>query len=177
MNDKWRYHAIAILKERNYRWCNSWTSICDIGREYDGHIFTYEDYLKTEQAYVNLFVSMFKYLHAQKVRLIHLVRYETLPPQAAYDKDDILKGWHSKVQNNMSLSLDDLQYVVPLILRENMWGVIYHKRTKTYIRFGYDYYVYVNSPYIVLENGKETYCNPDFINMVTTNGLFIEQES
>ena len=75
----------------------------------------------------------------------------------------------------MSLSLDDLQYVVPLILRENMWGVIYHKRTKTYIRFGYDYYVYVNSPYIVLENGEETYCNPDFINMVTTNGLFIEE--
>lgn len=85
-----------------------------------------------------------------------------------------MREWHEKVKNNMSLSLQDLQYVVPLILRENMWGTLYHKRTKTYIHFGYDYYVYVNNPELFqIIDGKDVY-NPDFIKMVSQNQLYLE---
>ena len=171
--EKWRFSAAAVLKEENYRWSDSWTSICDIGRVYNGHEFTYEDYIKTEQSYISLLVSMFEYLHAKKIRLVQLDVYED-PPIAIYDEEGKLREWHEKVKNNMSLSLQDLQYVVPLILRENMWGTLYHKRTKTYIHFGYDYYVYVNSPELFqIIDGKDVY-NPDFIKMVSQNQLYLE---
>ena len=102
---EWRLSAIAIIKEENYRWSDSWTSIYDIGRIYNGHEFTFDDYLKTEQAYINLLVSMFEYLHAQKIKLIHLEVYEINPPISAYDKYGMLKKWYKKVSNNISLSM------------------------------------------------------------------------
>lgn len=174
MKESWRLYALPILKEKNYRWSKSWTSIDDIGRLYDGREFTYNDYLKTEQAYVNLLISLFRYLHAQKIKIIQLEVYEDLPPNTIYDKDGKLNEWYNKVKNNMSLSLDNLQYIVPLILRENMWGTIYHKRTRTYIHFGYDYYVYVNSPMFYFCNDNNAYFNIDLERLVSSNGLFIE---
>jgi len=174
MKESWRLYALPILKEKNYRWSKSWTSIDDIGRLYDGREFTYNDYLKTEQAYVNLLISLFRYLHAQKIKIIQLEVYEDLPPNTIYDKDGKLNEWYNKVKNNMSLSLDNLQYIVPLILRENMWGTFYHKRTRTYIHFGYDYYVYVNSPMFYFCNDNNAYFNIDLERLVSSNGLFIE---
>lgn len=174
MKESWRLYALPILKEKNYRCSKSWTSIDDIGRLYDGRKFTYNDYLKTEQAYVNLLISLFRYLHAQKIKIIQLEVYEDLPPNTIYDKDGKLNEWYNKVKNNMSLSLDNLQYIVPLILRENMWGTIYHKRTRTYIHFGYDYYVYVNSPMFYFCNDNNAYFNIDLERLVSSNGLFIE---
>ena len=169
----WRFSAAAVLKEECYQKSDSWTSISDIGRIYNGYEFTYDDYLKTEQSYVRLLISIFEYLHAQKVKLIHLSVNEIVPPQGAY-YSEVLKSWYSKVFNNMSLSLEDLQYVIPLILREKIWGVLYHKRTNTYVRFGYDYYVYVNSPKLFkLVDGRGIY-NPVFIEIVHQNGLYLE---
>ena len=43
MNDNWSKKALPILKEENYRWSESWTSIVDIGREYHGKAFTYNN--------------------------------------------------------------------------------------------------------------------------------------
>ena len=37
--ENWRFSAAAILKEENYSCSNSWTSIGDIGRIYNGHEF------------------------------------------------------------------------------------------------------------------------------------------
>lgn len=169
----WRFSAAAVLKEKNYQQSDSWTSFGDIGRIYNGHELTYEDYLRTEQSYVRLFVAMFKYLHAQKIRLVHFaVNDITLPQDSFYD--EMLMSWYGKVFNNMSLSLEELQYVVPLILRENILGVLYHKRTNTYVRFGYDYYVYINSPKLFqYVDGKDLY-NPHFVEMVHQNGLYLE---
>ena len=171
--ENWRFCAVAVLKEENYPQSDSWTSFSDIGRIYNGHKFTYDDYLQTEQSYVRLFVSMFEYLHAKRIKLIHLAFNEIVASQDCL-YDEMLKSWYGKVFNNMSLSLENIQYVIPLILRENIWGVLYHKRTNTYVRFGYDYYVYVNSPRLFqLVDGKDCY-NIDFVEMVHQNGLYLK---
>ena len=170
--ENWRFTAAAIFKEKDYPQNGTWTSIADIGRIYNGREFTYDDYLKTEQSYINIFVSMFEYLHVKKIKLIHLTVNDIVPPQG-HLYDEMLRLWYGKVYNNMSLSLEDLQYVVPLILRENIYGVLFHKRTNTYVRFGYDYYVYVNSPNLFkIVDGQEFY-NLDFVNMVYQNGLYL----
>ncbi len=172
--ENWRFCAAAVFKEENYKWSDSWTSISDVGHIYHGHEFTFNDYRKTEQAYIRFLTSLFEYLHAQKIRLIHLEVYDDYPPIPMYDQDGILRKWHNKIFNNMSLTLEDIQYVVPLILRENARGTLYHKSTKTYIRFGYDYYVYVNSPLLFqVVDGKDFY-NIDFIEMVYQNGLYLK---
>jgi hypothetical protein len=171
---KWCYNALPVLKEDNYRWSNSWTSIYDIGI-YNGNKFTYKEYKKTEKAYVDLIVSIFKYVGAKKIKLIHFDHGIT-PPIAKYDKDGMLKKWYQRVSNHMSLSLDDIQYIVPLILRENIWGTLYHKRTRTYVRFGYDYYVYVNSPSFYHHSETDVYFNIDIARMVSQCGLFIEYD-
>lgn len=176
MNENWRKITLPILKEENYRCSNSWTSISDIGRIFSGHEFTYEDYLKTEQSYIRFFVSLFEYLHAQKIKLIQLEIYDYSFSVSNKEENELFRIWHNKVKNNMSLSLDNLQYVVPLILRENIWGTLYHKRTRTYIRFGYDYYVYVNSPVFYSSNGGKVYFNTDIERLASENKLFVEYD-
>lgn len=176
MNDRWRLYTIPILKEENYRWSDSWTSISDVGHMYHGRKFTFNDYCKTEQAYIRFITSLFEYLHAQKIKLIHLEVYDDDPPLPMCDKDGALKEWHNKIFNNMSLTIEDIQYVVPLILRENAWGTLYHKRTKTYIHFGYDYYVYVNSSRFYSYNDDKVYFNMEIERLVSKYGLFIEYE-
>ena len=176
MNDTWSINALPILKEENYRWSDSWTSIVDIGREYHGKVLTYKEYKKTEQSYVTFLVDLFKYVHAHKVKIIQCSNCK-VPVCATYDRKGMLNTWCEKIVDNMSLSLDELQYVVPLILRENISGVLYHKRTKTYIHFGYDYYVYVNSPKFYFINGDKAFFNTDLDRLASQNGLFVEYES
>ena len=77
----------------------------------------------------------------------------------------------------MSLTLEEIQYIVPLILRENAWGTLYHKRTKTYIHFGYDYYVYVNSPKFYFIYKEKAFFNTIIDKFASLNGLFVEYES
>lgn len=177
MNDNWSINTLPILKEENYRGSDSWTAISDIGRVYQDKIFTYKEYKKTEQSYINFFVDLFKYVHAHKVKIVQFSdKDKYIPVRATYDRNGKLREWYDKVENNMSLSLEDLRYVVPLILRENIYGVLYHKRSKTYIHFGYDYYVYVNSPIFYFLQGKQAVLNTDLDRLATQNGLFIEYE-
>jgi len=176
MNDNWSKKALPILKEENYRWSESWTSIVDIGRKYHGKAFTYKEYVKTELSYINFFIDLFRYVHAQKVKIIQVSDIK-FPISVAYDRKGMLRAWYKKIEKNMSLSLEDLQYVVPLILRENIYGVLYHKRTNTYIHFGYDYYVYVNSPKFYFVHGEKALFNTDLDRLATQNGLFVEYES
>ena len=177
MNDRWRLYTIPILKEENYRWSDSWTSISDVGRMFHGREFTFDDYCKTEQAYIRFLTSLFEYLHAQKIKLVHLEVYDDYPPLPMYDQDGVLRKWHNKIFNNMSLTLEEIQYIVPLILRENAWGTVYHKRTKTYIHFGYDYYVYVNSPKFYFIYKEKAFFNTIIDKFASLNGLFVEYES
>lgn len=175
MNDNWTINTFPILKEKNYRWSNSWTSMSDIGRVYQGKIFTYKEYKKTEQSYINFFVKLFKYVHAHKVKIIQFSDLK-FPVRATYDRNGKLREWYEKIDNNMSLSLDEIQYVIPLILRENIYGVLYHKKSKTYIHFGYDYYVYVNSPCFYFLQGEQAVFNTDLDQLASHNGLFVEYE-
>ena len=34
---------------------------------------------------------------------------------------------NKKVTNNMSYKISDIKYIAPLILRENIWGVLFHQ--------------------------------------------------
>ena len=174
---EWRLSSIAVVKEKNYRFSDSWTSISDIGKVYNNKLFTYQEYLKTENSYINLFISIFNYLNAQKIKLIHLDKMETLHSEISlYDSEGILEEWYKKVSNNMSFQISDIKYIAPLILRENIWGVLFHQSSKTYIRFGFDYYVYIRSPRLFQNTKYGTIFNDDFVNMVNENKLFIEYD-
>ena len=175
MNDNWCMNTLPILKEENYNkaWSETWSSIDEIGRVYNGHVFTYKEYKKKEQSFINFFVELFKYVHARKVKIIQL-RKNRFPVNATYDRKGVLRTWYDRIENNLSLTLDDLQYVVPLILRENIWGTLYHKNSKTYIHFGYDYFVYVNSPMFHYCKEMNGYLNTDFEKLVFQNKLFID---
>ena len=103
---EWRLSSIAVVKEKNYRFSDSWTSISDIGKVYNNKLFTYQEYLKTENSYINLFISIFNYLNAQKIKLIHLDKMETLHSEISlYDSEGILEEWYKKVTNNMSFKI------------------------------------------------------------------------
>ena len=178
MNDNWSINTLPILKEENYNiaWSETWSSINEIGHMYRDHMFTYKEYKKTEQSFINFFIELFKYVHAHKVKIIQLKK-NRFPVNATYDRKGVLRTWYDRIVNNMSVNLDDLQYIVPLILRENIWGTLYHKKSKTYIHFGYDYFVYVNSPLFHYRKGVEGYLNVDFEKLVFGNGLYIDYEA
>lgn len=170
---------MRILKEEGYHTMSfedSWTSIYDIGRVYQGKKFTYRDYLETERKYVRLFQQVFHYLNARTIKLKRL--YKTGRPKAVYDRNGELRACYDRLADNASLSIDDLRLVVPMLLREDIHGVLYHRRTRTYIHFGYDYYEYIVSPVFYrtprYQNAETEYLNPDIVRMVKENGLFMD---
>ena len=68
----------------------------DIGRVYQGKIFTYKEYKKNEQSYINFFVQLFKYVHAHRVKIIQFNDLK-IPVRATYDRNGKLKNGMRKL--------------------------------------------------------------------------------
>ena len=104
---------------------NEWTSISDVGKNYNGRIFSMQEYLETEKKYLACFMELLK-------------------------KDDIctlqvqeLEGNAVCWQEGQELSLPEIENFCRQCLREQIWGKL--ESTRFFIHFGYDYYSYVGT--------------------------------
>ena len=77
---------------------NEWTSISDVGKQYDGKEFTLEDYLRIEEKYVNAFFIILNFFNAKGVKINHLFKIDK---KNDFNKHDSLKLFSTyRILNN-----------------------------------------------------------------------------
>lgn len=122
---------------------DEWTSIYDIGKEYGEKIFLYEEYIKTEDKYIETILS---FVNLNKIKYMTIEGLEkNALDKIVYDEYDLqIEGLISNIQNKQKIDIDNIGLLARAILREKIWAKLYNS-DKLYIHFGYDYYMYIGS--------------------------------
>lgn len=146
-SDTWRLNAIRITKyDPKFRYSNSiyskkeWTSYGDIGKVFNGDLFTLEEYINTEEKYIQAAKSFFIFFDCTSFTVKNVEKYhntrEFLP------NDLHLFENYLKIKNRSSFSINEIDTIIQLILRNYLWCELFGNSFKSVVRFGYDYYMY-----------------------------------
>ncbi len=104
---------------------DEWTSIADVGREFDGQLFTMAEYERVEQQHIDFLCSL-----AERERAFPLTI-------RALEDQHSGSAW----EEGQQITADALPALVRSILREECWCKLVS--ADFFIHFGYDYYMYV----------------------------------
>lgn len=110
---------------------DEWSSISDIGTNYNGQVFSLLDYEKQEEAYID---SIFEFMKCAEVSSLTMVDIEDYNKQLnkVIDKKNIPE----------LLSENQIRVVVKAILREKFWCKL-ELKDSFFVHFGYDYIMYI----------------------------------
>ena len=104
---------------------DEWISMYDVGKTYDGKLFTFAEYLKVEESYLNVIDIVMNELNVGNVKV--------------KDGERIFA-----VLNNSTLdSREEVLMIARGVLREDFWCKLEAK--DFFIHFGYDYYMYIGA--------------------------------
>ena len=145
---------------------DEWTSISDIGKNFQNEIFTLKQYLEIETKYINAIKYIVDYLKVDTVEITSLEK-----STKTLKIDNILNNYDTKlisifneIHNSKIYPISEIDKIAILILREKLWCNL-RRKYRFYIHFGWDYYMYV---------GISKKSN-DFIFRIEKDGLFVEE--
>ena len=155
----------AYRNEEGFFTKNEWTSLYDIGKEYEGKVFTLDEYINVESFYIE---ALKIFMNASKNTSLTVKSLEKVSKELVIDKNkqiysNEMINLYDTVKENDVLHDEQIHNLCRLILREHLWCLLQGNNFQ--IEFGYDYYMYIMS------KSKEK----QIINKVTRIGLFIEE--
>jgi hypothetical protein len=145
--DNWRLTAQRVTKynpdnrddDGSYK-LDEWTSISDIGKEFNGIRFDYQDYIAIEDKYISAILEFCNYFNIQELEIKNLELHD----QDTWDKYSLgLKETFQEIKEKRIISKQELENIGRLILREYFWCDLENKDKG--IHFGYDYYMYFDT--------------------------------
>jgi hypothetical protein len=122
----------------------TWTSISDVGRVFEGHELSLQEYLEAEQGYVlalRAFLGVVG-LSCLRVQDLKVNRVSSaVPGQLVEEMQVQLRS----LINGAIVCDEDLDSLVRLALREALWCRLAGDQG-FYVHFGHDYYMYIGGP-------------------------------
>lgn len=162
--EEWRYTAHSIVKykpefynEKGHYTKSEWTGRWGVGRVYDGHLVTLEEYLEVEQKYVDAVVKIMnltecKYLTVsymedtvQTTKESILEMLDRKNPFLQYDK--LLYNSYMKLYEGRRFDVIGIPDVIRLNLRGYTYTALTNLHKKLEIHFGFDYYMHFNTKF------------------------------
>jgi len=151
MNDEWRFTAKSVTKynpiyrdEEGYYTKEEWIGFFQLGKNINGELLTFDLYLETESKYITAAKWFFQF-HGCSHIIIKNVEKNDFSDYQQSDKEHLLEVYNL-IKEGFSLSIDDLDNVIKLILRELAWAELICSQDESIaVRFGYDFYMYFNS--------------------------------
>lgn len=138
---QWRYNAIRITKynplfrdESGKYTVDDWISYSDIGKAFNGTLLTGEAYVAVEQRYID---AVMRILRAQGIDKVVIKKLEK------HSGGDLTPDLYDKLEDGIFIDLEHVPGLMRLILRDHIWCEL-HGQGAVVIRFGYDFYMYVN---------------------------------
>ncbi|HDT8158595.1 TPA: hypothetical protein RD691_002866, partial [Enterococcus faecalis] len=143
---------------------NEWTSYSDIGKKFEGEIFTLGDYKLVELKYINTVLEIAKILDVNSFLLTQFEKSRDI--DTLTEDNEFLKKMYNNLNKNKQIQIDNIPLVMKLLLREFVWGKLVNEQLV--IHFGYDYYIYIG---VNKENIE------DVEQIIKRHGLFYEEKS
>ena len=91
----------------------TWTSISDIGKEIDGHILTFEEYISIEKKHISAAFILLEEKEKFFIKKLEKSAYHT-----KYFPDENLKEFFDSVINEALFDIEMIEPIIKLILRE-----------------------------------------------------------
>lgn len=143
-------YSITKYSKTNIIERNEWTSISDIGKEYNGLIFDVQQYKNMEDAYVNTILEIMRYMNLENLYIKNVFRWKDLKKDIQTNHiikklytDSMIKIYE-EVRDGKILNKKDVSDLIRLELREDIGGLLYKPyRLKVFI--GDDYMMGVHS--------------------------------
>lgn len=151
MLDEWRLTAKSITKynpiyrDRDGLYTkNEWIGFFQVGKTINGKKLTLEDYLQVEEKYIQSAIAFFLFHGCKEIVLNNVEKNG--PFQSKLSADGELLTVYNVLKDRMIITIEDLGIIIKLILREYIWAELFSIESDLVaIRFGYDFYMYVNS--------------------------------
>lgn len=142
---------------------DEWTSLYDIGKQYQGETFTIEQYLETEEKYISAILKIMNSAKVPYLQVRKLYKWEHSFKFLEHYTGR-MQNVYNMVKNGDVFKNDELQDLCKLVLRENIGCQLWYE-SLMYVHFGYDYYMYI---------GIGRKCS-DTLKWINSSGLFVEQ--
>lgn len=163
-----KYNPVNYDKKGVYT-IDEWTSRCDVGKHYNGKLFTIEYYLDVEQRYIAVILAITKatkckrltiqYLEADKDYIVSRIESSNF-----YEIDSHLLSSIPLLEVGRQIGINQLSDILRLALREYIYVELSNKEHDLQIKFGYDYYL----------NVACSLNNEVLSNIVRNEGLFLD---
>lgn len=135
---------------------DEWTCYSEIGKKFDGIVFTLDDYVETENKYINAVMLIMECLNINALKIL------TIEQHGKRIKELFLE--HAlMVRDGDLINKEHIKSIVRLVLRNILWCRL--ETHDMYVHIGYDYYLYVGSRHPC----KKT------IKAIERTGLFVEE--
>ena len=123
---------------------DEWTSCHDIGKLFDGKVFTVNDYLAIENAYIEVVLSFMKNVNITTLKVKCLEKYNesVAPKDTSLGYTTEMIKLYVELHEDSILGTEDIQNLCRLVLREQLWCKLENDH-KMFVHFGYDYYMYI----------------------------------
>ena len=121
---------------------NEWTSISDIGKNFDNKKLTVNEYFKVENSYIQAIIFIMKTLKQSSLYVTNLEKYELSIDQNIEYPPYMIETYHA-IYEGKQANIDEIITIARLILRETLWCKLSNKNV--FIHFGFDYYMYLGS--------------------------------
>ena len=159
----WRITKYDPRKRNSQGWFleNTWISYGDIGQSYQGKVFTYDEYIRVENLYVNAIMQFMSCLNISYLQVKILEKNNRINTDTSVDKVEV--AFVNAMREGDLLSLEQVVMVSKLILRGYFWCELISKY-KMFVDFGYDYYMYI---------GSKLECK-EALQKIRESGLYVE---
>ena len=126
---------------------DEWTSISDIGKVYNGKIFTYSDYEHFEDLYLKAIFNLMSFFGSKEIKIIHLFKYSQEEYFDHYDNKNLYDVFNSLKKNDVITDLSLIEKLIKLRLRELIaeLEILIDEDSNSKILFGFDYYMYLQT--------------------------------
>lgn len=133
------------LRDENgyYTLQEEWTCPSEIGKVFEGRVFTLEDYLYAEAAYINAIVHFMFDSGINTLRILQLIKLDI----SYSDKSSILYENdfdQIKLEEDLIVSEKEIRTIAKMVLR-NFIGCSFYSKERFFVHFGWDYYMYIGS--------------------------------
>lgn len=130
---------------------DDWTSITDIGKEFNGSKLNLDTYISVENKYLDAIQVILDNFNCKNIVLRKIEKYFTFEEveKLVIDLPSLqVKNLFGEAKNEMILSVDEALLFCVLNLREALWCELVDIDKKFRIVFGYDYYMYCICNYL-----------------------------
>ncbi len=99
---------------------DEWTAISDIGEEFDSIVFTYEEYIKIENKYVEAVFLTMEYLNSKRIKISHIYKFKDSQKRRLkkYGTPDSAALINSVEIGDVIVEKEKIELIIRLRLRE-----------------------------------------------------------